>query len=382
MTLRITAVLLELWALVGATIAQVGFQTHYLNLGPGGHTIAITANPVDGSVFIVAVVTLSSGVSTNRVIKTDANGNILASFDFSFGAPSTNPNTTGFAGPNAVAIDPQGNLLMVGGTSVAGFPATAKIGPTPAGVAAFVVRIDSNLTRVMNGVLLGGSSSAESSGPYGLGSTAMAVATDVTGSVYITGATNAPDFPVSPGAFQTTPPRISSAGAFSYATKLSSDFNNILFSTYFGNDNILCEVCPLQQGQTIGRAVLVDTAGAMTIGGVSDAYLNKMGVIPTQYPRGSIWYPFVARFSPDGQSLEAFSDFDVPAYALNGITALALNASGDTIAAGDAGGTGQGPKSIGRQWGNGKHNSACGSGKLCEQSLRSSLPVRNESSAI
>src|SRR6266403_3248129 len=38
-------------------------------------------------------------------------------------------------------------------------------------------------------------------------------------------------------------------------------------------------------------------------------------------------------------------------------------------------------KSIAGQWVNGKHNSACGSGKLCELSLRNLLLARSESSA-
>ncbi len=39
-------------------------------------------------------------------------------------------------------------------------------------------------------------------------------------------------------------------------------------------------------------------------------------------------------------------------------------------------------KEMAKQWVNGKHNSACGSGKVCELNLRSLLPGRNESSAI
>src|ERR1019366_4785710 len=188
-----------------------------LNLGPGGHTIAIAANPVDGSVFIVAVAAVASGVYTNRVIKTGANGNPIASFDFSFGSS----DNYGFAGPNAAAVDAQGNLLLVGGTSPADFPATADLISNPSGTEAFVVRIDSNLTRVMSGVLLGGNANGGRP-PYALGSAAMAVATDAAGNVYVAGSTNAPDFPISSGAFQTRPPRIAFA-SFSFVTKLSPD---------------------------------------------------------------------------------------------------------------------------------------------------------------
>ena len=308
MTIKTTGILLgTVWC---AAAAPTSFETHYLNLGPGGHTLAIAASPVDGSVFIVAVAELAYGVFTNRVIKTDAFGNPIAKFDFSFGAPSTTPNTItpntiGLAGPKAAAVDPQGNLLLAGGTSPADFPATAQVGSALVGTAAFVVRIDSNLTRVMNGVLLGGSSSPGVVAPYGLDTTAMALASDAAGNVYVTGSTNALDFPVSPGAFQSKPPRPFSAGAFAFVTKLSPDLTKIVFSTYYGNDGDLClgSACVFKQGQTVGRAIAVDALGAVTIGGVSDAELPGNPDAPSTGPMQSYalpWYAFVARFSPDG----------------------------------------------------------------------------------
>jgi len=63
----------------------LGFETHYLNLGLGGKTIAIAANRTDGSVFVVAEAVVGSGIYTYRIVKTDSSGNVLGSFDFSFG---------------------------------------------------------------------------------------------------------------------------------------------------------------------------------------------------------------------------------------------------------------------------------------------------------
>jgi len=162
------------------------------------------------------------------------------------------------------------------------------------------------------------------------------VTTDAAGYVYLAGVTSDSDFPVSPGAYQTRGPT-ESFSDYSFIARLSADLGSILFSTYFGDDNPLCvtSACEFRRGQTIANAIAVDDAGAVTVAGVTDSDILG-GPVYEQLSANQL-YPFIVRFSADGGSLQASSNFGLPLYSSNGIAALALDGSGNTIVVGDAG---------------------------------------------
>ena len=91
------------------------FVARYLPIGASGSAAALAAD-ASGNFFVVATVQEPSGQLQIRAIKTDGQGNILASFDFG-GTSFTSPDA-----PTAAAVDPQGNLVIVGTTELSGFP--------------------------------------------------------------------------------------------------------------------------------------------------------------------------------------------------------------------------------------------------------------------
>jgi hypothetical protein len=62
---------------------------------------------------------------------------------------------------------------------------------------------------------------------------ARGIAVDTVGCAYVTGTTSSVDFPVTPGAFQTT----AGSGGNAYVTKFSSDGSSLIYSTYLGGSN-------------------------------------------------------------------------------------------------------------------------------------------------
>lgn len=87
------------------------------------------------------------------------------------------------------------------------------------------------------------------------GSTLTAMATDSSGNIYLTGIANTPDFPTTPGAFQT-----SGSGGLDeiFVSKLSADGTQLLYSTYLGG---------VQMAVNDGLAIAVDSAGQAYVGG-------------------------------------------------------------------------------------------------------------------
>lgn len=204
--------------------AQSLFTTHYVDVGSGRSNVAIAASPVDGSIFVAAVSgKAESGDPTSRIIKTDQGGNTVAAFDLQFTV-------------TAITVDPAGNPLVVGSTAnFARFPSTAQLAPNLSGTAAFVIKVDSSLSRIMSAVLLGGSATTRVGFP--IGAAAAAVATDPGGNVYVTGTTDVTDFPTSAGAYMATVSGGStdlSNPIYSFVTKLTPDLSAIVFSTYYG----------------------------------------------------------------------------------------------------------------------------------------------------
>ena len=72
-----------------------------------------------------------------------------------------------------------------------------------------------------------------------------AIAVDADGNAYLTGRTFSPDFPTTPGAFQTTLP-----GHSAFVTKLNPTGSALVYSTYLGGNN-----------SEVGYGIAVDSAG-------------------------------------------------------------------------------------------------------------------------
>src|SRR5438094_386668 len=112
-----------------------------------------------------------------------------------------------------------------------------------------------------------------------------AIAVDADGNAYLTGRTFSPDFPTTAGAFQTTPPTVSSG----FVTKLNPAGSvSLIYSTY------------LPAG---GSGIAVDASGNVYVtGGTGIDFPTTAGAFQTTYG-GGIDDGFVAKLDPTGSAL-------------------------------------------------------------------------------
>ena len=101
----------------------------------------------------------------------------------------------------AAAVDAHGAVVVAGATDNPSFPTTpGSFQPNPAGqFDAFVAKIAPDGGSLLWATYLGGAGGSQPSVSY-----ALAVALDQAGAVYVAGATSAPDFPTTPGAYDRT----------------------------------------------------------------------------------------------------------------------------------------------------------------------------------
>jgi uncharacterized protein (TIGR03437 family) len=140
------------------------------------------------------------------------------------------------------------------------------------------------------------------------GAVPAAMAVDSAGNVTVAGVTASRDYPVTPGAYQTTnftthPPSDTtlvfggvpySLPVTGYVTKLNATGSGLVFSTYLGGSSV----------DSISSMV-TDSAGRIYLGGVAESPdLPGLSVVPDAC-RPSYFYPlaFATRLSADGSSL-------------------------------------------------------------------------------
>jgi hypothetical protein len=208
----------------GFPITPGAFQTSF-NGGP--FDAFVTKLNSTGSALVYSIFLGGSGNDSGNGIVVNASGNAFVTgssdspnFPVTAGAFQTvkadgtdaivtELNTTGTAlvystylGGNGsdvaadIALDTAGNASLVGITGSSDFPTTADaVQSASAGNNdAFITRLNATGTALVFSTYLGGIN-AEG---------ARSVAVDSTGSIYVTGVTFSPNFPTTPGAFQTT----------------------------------------------------------------------------------------------------------------------------------------------------------------------------------
>lgn len=309
----------------------VSFHAQYLNLGPGGVSNALATDSA-GNHFIVSTVTEPSGTQQMRATKTDAQGKVLASFDFGGGSDTV----------YAATADAQGSLIVAGTTRSRIFPNLST--PANPGLA-FVIKLDSALSKVLASRILGGKQPAV---PVDTVATALTV--DAGGNVYVTGSTGAADLPVTSGAYQTTAPAQTNLGfpAYAFLLKLSPNLNQVVFGTYFGSSGTACSggsACIGKVGITSTAAIALDSADNVVIAGSSNA--DGLPVTSGAYAGNCACNAyrsagFVSKFSADGSRL-IWSTF-LPANSTRlqfmmasvQIDAVAFDGGGNVVLAGAA----------------------------------------------
>jgi uncharacterized protein (TIGR03437 family) len=194
---------------------------------------------------------------------------------------STYLGGSGHDGANALAVDGAGNAYVAGGASSTDFPVTMEAfqaaNRSGSTYNAFVTRLNPSGSTLTYSTYLGGSGSDSAHG----------LAVDGSGNVYVAGGTTSPDFPVTPGAFQTTNP---SAGGTAFVTALNPAGSALIYSTYLGGS-----------GSESASGLALDGSGNVYIAGESSSpdFPVTPGAIQTaNRSAGKGTNAFVAKLDP------------------------------------------------------------------------------------
>lgn len=209
----------------------------------------------------------------------------------------------------SMAIDANGSAYVVGQAEPAQFNF-----PTTAG--AFQMSSSQKFSGVIAKLNAAGSALAYAT--YLDGADPLAIAVDSSDSAIVTGCACAPDFPVTPGAFQTQASGLATQSPF--VTKLNASGSGLIYSTYLGGNST-----------SGGFAVKVDSQGRAYILGASGGFPTTPSAFApagSQAPWGS-GGQFLASLSADGSSL-------VYGTYVGDAAALDVDASGNAYVGGAA----------------------------------------------
>lgn len=190
-------------------------------------------------------------------------------------------SSLGTAGNASLAVDGAGNAYVTGSTQSANFPTTAGVVQTSlaGSIDTFVTKLNASGSDLIYSTYLGGSGTE-----YGDG-----IALDAVGEAYIIGQTDSTNFPVTPGAFQTS----LRGKVNAFVSKLNSDGSALLYSTYLGGTD-----------WDFGSGIALDSDNnAYVTGGTRSVdFPVTAGSVQTRFG-GGLWDVFVSKLSPDGRSL-------------------------------------------------------------------------------
>jgi len=190
----------------------------------------------------------------------------------------------------AITVDAAGNAYIAGVTLSADFPAGAgavHIGPG-GGRDVFVVKVNAAGTGLDYAAIIGGSGDECAFG--------CSIAVDGSGNAYVAGDTASGDFPVTGGAFDTTP----NGGRDAFVAKLNAAGTGLVYATYLGGsaDECFTDACD----------VTVDADGNAYLTGATQSadFPFTGGAFDTTYNGG--WDAFVVKLNSAG-SARAYATF-------------------------------------------------------------------------
>jgi len=192
---------------------------------------------------------------------------------------------------NGIALDASSNAYVTGSTSSSNFPTTKgvfqKTLANQTGTNAFVSKINTTQKgkkSLVYSTYLGGSGK----------DVGNAIAVRPSGRVYVTGFTRSPNFPTTPGAFQTTSTKLVSTHANVFVTKLNSNGSKLLYSTYLGGS-----------GNDEGNGIAVDTVGNGYVTGFTSSsnFPTTPGAFQTTFANNASNNVFITKLNSQGSGL-------------------------------------------------------------------------------
>jgi uncharacterized protein (TIGR03437 family) len=253
---------------------------------------AITTDPA-GSTYVTGsrdIPSVSSAPSTDVfVTKLDAAGKVV--FTTTFGGKGADQG-------NAIAVDPSGNIWVGGATSSENFPlhdaSQTALGSGFPEESGFLVELAPDGTVIYSsyfGGLLGGSS-------------VNGIAIDLGGNLYLTGTTDASDFPATPG-LPAGPGTVASDGitpvSGAFVTKLDATSLHVAYSALIVGTSVdcsCCSTCFLSARATSGVGIALDAAGEALIAGNSNT--TNLPVTPGSFAG---YGAFAAKINAAGNQL-------------------------------------------------------------------------------
>src|SRR6266481_5783987 len=238
----------------------------------------------------------------------------------------------GFSGDggDAIAIDASGSAYVTGSTNSLDFPTTGNafqrncVSCNTNGGVAFVTKLSPNgQIPLAYSTYLGGGN-----GSFTTGDKASGIAVDSTGSAYVTGTANSPDFPTTPGAFQTQ--FHTNEGPAVFVAKLKPDGSGPLaYSTLIGGTAF-----------DDGNAIAIDSHGNAYVTGRADSsdFPTTPQAFQATHPNPGSDSPFVTKLNQTGSALvySTFLDGTSPATTELG-NAIAVDSQGNAYVTGRTG---------------------------------------------
>ena len=210
----------------------------------------------------------------------------------------------------AMAVDGVGGCYLAGYTSSSDFPTLP--GAYDAELAGnndiFVAKLSADGTALVYGTYLGGTGWSRSQEGFG------SLCIDGAGSAYLTGYSDASDFPTTPGAYDTA-----YDGGAAWVVKVSADGSALVYATWLGSGSV-------------GSGIAVDGGGVAHVTGYTDEdFPTTPGAYDTSHNGG--YDVFVTSLSPDGSEL-LYSTF-LGGSDLDMAYSMALDRSGAAFVTGE-----------------------------------------------
>jgi hypothetical protein len=297
---------------VGSCAAEIAPQ--YLDFGSNGDVRAVT---IDASGNLYAVGRYSTPeqphIAQIRAIKLSPSNQVLYTYTLPQ-APLRGGASWG-GDPNAAAVDNSGALYIAGEApcdqTTGGAQEVHPILPWTYGnagaICGFLAKVNETGTALLLFTTLGNVSNVITANGYMIQlannpvTSVNALAIDPTGSVYLTGATDAAAFPVTPNAYQTAgpyadPQTVATSIYVAFVVKIPATLDRLEYATFlsgYGN---------ARSYSSSAGAIAVDTSGMATVtgGSLQGFPVTGGGFSQAASPYGT---QFAARISPDGSKL-------------------------------------------------------------------------------